>query len=74
MRGAPAVGAGAPGGRGGEGGRGEEEGEEDGAGAGGVWQQLRRQAGVKAVDEMVMRSSSSGKKVHWANNDGFEEC
>jgi hypothetical protein len=29
--------------------------------------------GVKAVDEKVMRSSS-GKKVHWANNDGFEEC
>jgi len=32
------------------------------------------EAGVKAVDEKVMRSSSSGKKVHWANNDGFEEC
>ncbi|CAD6202337.1 unnamed protein product [Miscanthus lutarioriparius] len=31
------------------------------------------EAGVKAVDEKVMRSSS-GKKVHWANNDGFEEC
>lgn len=29
--------------------------------------------GVMAVDEKVMRSSS-GKKVHWANNDGFEEC
>ncbi|CAN6302087.1 unnamed protein product [Urochloa humidicola] len=31
------------------------------------------EAGVKAVDEKVMRSSS-GKKVHWANDDGFEEC
>ncbi|KAG0552549.1 hypothetical protein BDA96_01G516700 [Sorghum bicolor] len=31
------------------------------------------EAGVKAVDEKVMRSSS-GKKVHWAINDGFEEC
>ncbi|TKV97905.1 hypothetical protein SEVIR_9G524800v4 [Setaria viridis] len=31
------------------------------------------EAGVKAVDEKVMRSSS-GKKVHWANNDGLEEC
>nr|ACG33657.1 serine/arginine repetitive matrix protein 1 [Zea mays] len=31
------------------------------------------EAGVKAVDEKVMRSSS-GKKVHWANNDGYEEC
>ncbi|XP_066388648.1 uncharacterized protein [Miscanthus floridulus] len=31
------------------------------------------EAGVKAVDEKVMRSSS-GKKVHWTNNDGFEEC
>ncbi|CAL4912871.1 unnamed protein product [Urochloa decumbens] len=31
------------------------------------------EAGVKAVDEKVM-SSSSGKKVHWANDDGFEEC
>ncbi|GJN30446.1 hypothetical protein PR202_gb18754 [Eleusine coracana subsp. coracana] len=31
------------------------------------------EAGVKAVDEKVMRSSS-GKKVHWAKNDGFEEC
>lgn len=31
------------------------------------------EAGVKAVDEKVMRSSS-GKKVHWANYDGYEEC
>lgn len=31
------------------------------------------EAEVKAVDEKVMRSSS-GKKVHWAKNDGFEEC
>ncbi|KAL6867220.1 hypothetical protein ACP4OV_015244 [Aristida adscensionis] len=29
--------------------------------------------GVRAVDEKVMRSSS-GKKVHWATNEGFEEC
>ncbi|KAF8776276.1 hypothetical protein HU200_003682 [Digitaria exilis] len=31
------------------------------------------EAGVKAVDDKVMRSSS-GKKVHWANDDGFDEC
>ncbi|KAJ1298554.1 hypothetical protein BS78_01G462300 [Paspalum vaginatum] len=31
------------------------------------------EAGVKAVDDKVSRSSS-GKKVRWANNDGFEEC
>ncbi|XP_062216575.1 uncharacterized protein LOC133916763 [Phragmites australis] len=31
------------------------------------------EAGVRAVDEKVMRSSS-GKKVHWAKNDEFEEC
>lgn len=30
------------------------------------------EADVRAVDEKVMRSSSG--KVHWANNDGFEEC
>uniref|UniRef100_A0A0A9EBI1 Uncharacterized protein n=1 Tax=Arundo donax TaxID=35708 RepID=A0A0A9EBI1_ARUDO len=31
------------------------------------------EAGGKAVDEKVTRSSS-GKKVHWAKNDVFQEC
>ncbi|KAL6660209.1 hypothetical protein ACP70R_002331 [Stipagrostis hirtigluma subsp. patula] len=32
------------------------------------------EAEVKAVDEKVMRCVGGSKKVHWAKNDGFEEC